>query len=615
MVLFDSIERQRLRALIASLETKRDQVAELDLEIETLRDELYGFEETYRGRLAQEHAALKRVELLVRHFDRWTELLEDATRKQVVKDAPKLDRKRGREVADLQRTLREAPKPTKKLKPEEPVALEAQSATTALGTHSDRLKAAYRALARKYHPDLARTEEERLRAGEVMARINALYKTADLPRLEALAEQAKGGELEDADLPVDEQLTVLQERADWFDTVLQNLRDERAALERSPSCELWRNVELAAQHDRDLIEEVRAEMVDRVQGSFKHVRGAALRLEAEIMRYNREAKDIAQATRPGALEKRFDPFADKAIVRLGLEELATLSAPASVKKQADSLEDLAADNPGLLRLVLLTYVSELSPFPLPGLTSYDDIAARLALLGEKDFANKTLDALLAEGDALVEYGVRRATETVVHTGLRFRAASVRDAVPVLLKSLLIRREFRKILSVLGEREKCPACKKEIFTTPLFRTHGLDDLRANVCPKCTHVLRSYWMPKGKDVQAVLNSAFLDFELLTEWSLVLGRASVGIQLLPKQVESLRVGDLKERFVADVLTRYAIEIEAVHVALLQDGKRVNEKAKLADFQNHSFTVQFSDEAKMREADALELIRHRVRARFRGG
>ena len=44
---------------------------------------------------------------------------------------------------------------------------------------------------------------------------------------------------------------------------------------------------------------------------------------------------------------------------------------------------------------------------------------------------------------------------------------------------------------------------------------LDDLRSLVCPECGHTQKSYWMPKGKDVQAILNDAFLELEVPKSW----------------------------------------------------------------------------------------------------
>src|SRR5690606_10758439 len=108
-----------------------------------------------------------------------------------------------------------------------------------------RLKEAYRALARRFHPDLARTEEDRVKNSRMMARINALYRAGDLDRLLAMAHQAQGAEIEDPELPIEEQVEILSERLKWFEAVFQNLVDERSTIETSPTCEMMRNVEEA----------------------------------------------------------------------------------------------------------------------------------------------------------------------------------------------------------------------------------------------------------------------------------------------------------------------------------------------------------------------------------
>jgi len=602
LVLADIPERNRLRELRQLLNERRDQIAELDLEIETVRDALAAFEGGYQARVAGETAALDRIERLVRHYERWVELLQESRPTMVVSKGRKLEARRARELAEQER--RKALPPAPEGEPE-----------TYVRSPDERLKAAYRALARRFHPDLARTEPERIQFGDVMARINALYRDGDLERLEAMAEQAKGGDVDDEQVELAEQLAVLEERLRWFDLVLQNLREERVSLERTPTCELMRNVEQARAAGRDLIQEIREEMRARVDRSYAHVASAARLLESAVDSFNRRNAGGAALTKgqSEALERRFDPFADKRVVRLGLDELRDLHVSPQARELAGRLETDLAEKPAVLRLLLLTYVSELSPFPLAGLEGYDDVDLRFAALAGDDEAPATLERTLVEADAWVEYGAKRASDKMVWSGLRFHDPVARDAVPVLLKAIPIRREFKKVLGVLGEREKCPECRRDIFSVPLFRTHGLDDLRAFVCPRCGHTLRSYWMPKGKDVQAVLNAAFLDFELVSEWSFQLGRDSFGTQLLPLQVEAMKVGQLKQRVFADVFERYEVELELGHLWLVQGGEPVADDRPLGELESTTFVVELAPESKLRPAEALEVLRHRVRNRFK--
>ncbi len=177
----------------------------------------------------------------------------------------------------------------------------------------------------------------------------------------------------------------------------------------------------------------------------------------------------------------------------------------------------------------------------------------------------------------------------------------------------MRRAFKEVLAVLDERITCSACAREVFGVPLFRTRGLDDLRSLVCPECGHTQKSYWLPKGKDVQAILNDAFLELELVTEWSLRLARTSVAIQLVDAQVEAMTVGDLKERLFTDVFDRNELGVERSQVALEQSGEPVDEEVPLYEIDERAFTVTFSEDAPVSVADAVEMLQHRIRTRFK--
>src|SRR5262245_30583451 len=78
LVLADIPERNRLRELVGTLAARRDAIAELDLQIEQLRQDLMTFEAAYQARLQKERQQLDRIERLVHHFDRWIELLREA---------------------------------------------------------------------------------------------------------------------------------------------------------------------------------------------------------------------------------------------------------------------------------------------------------------------------------------------------------------------------------------------------------------------------------------------------------------------------------------------------------------------------------------------------------
>lgn len=605
LILSDAPERVRLRELQEELDARRDAIADVDLEIETLRAELADFEAYYNDALAPEHATLRRVEGYLRHLWRWSELIRSEPVDDLGARAKRVDDKRS---SELKRAPPRPKRPPAGQAPPEPQPREVKAAP------KSELKTAYRALARRFHPDLARTEEERLQASKMMVRINALYRDGDLDRMLALAEQVKGGEVEDPELTVEEQLELLNERLGWFNAVLENLLEERHELEQSPTCELMRNVDQAAAMDVDLIGKIRDELSERIEASFDEVHKAMQRLETDVTDYNRKRTHLSEAALARrsrtAIERRFDPFADKSLIRAGLAEIATNRVSEAARSLSEEFIAWADERPELLDLALLTYVSELSPFPLDGLESYDDLELRYNALGDKRLS---LGECLVELDDVLEFGVKKATEKVAHLGLRFRKDTHREAMLVAIKSLPIRGALQRVLGVIGDDGRCDNCQRQVFFLPLFRLRGLDDLRAKVCPACGHSQSKYWLPRGEDVQSVLNPSYLDLELLTEWSFQIAHQSIATQLATVELESMTVGDLKRRFVDDVLARHEIEVPRSQIELHIEDARVLERTPLRDLESQTFEVRFSADADWTERDAVELIRHRVRNRFK--
>lgn len=620
----DEPDRARLRGLQQKLAALLDAIAGLEMELDEARARLAAFERDYEGRVHVERAAVARVEGVLRHVERWAALLDRRGRADdIAARAERLDAQRARETQRLDEEAARSRDDDPAARALAIAAAEAQAgeARDALPARGDeRLKSVYRALVRRCHPDLAQTEEDRLRLGALMARINGLYAERDLRRLERLVEQTQGADLDadlaegDAETSLAARLAAIEARVAWLAVLRDNLASELAALDRCSTGELYRQVEEARREGRDPFEEMRCDLAREATRARGEIRAAVRLLEEAVDRYNK--RNALAAGRPsssaGALERVFDPYDDKRFIRVGLDHLAALHLSPAALGEAAWLTGLAAEDPAQLGLILMTYAAELSPTPLPGLETYDDIALRfrhLALAGDEA---ASLDGALVDLADRVEYGLRRTSARRAHAGLRLRSAITRQAVPAALRSHAVRRAFKAVLAILDERITCGACAREVFGVPLFRTRGLDDLRSLVCPECGHTQKSYWMPKGKDVQAILNDAFLDLELVSEWSLRLARTSVAVQLVEAQVEAMTVGDLKARLFADLLDRHGVGVTPAEVALEQDSAPVAEETPLEDVDERAFTVTFAAGAAVTVADAVEILRHRIRTRF---
>lgn len=620
LLVSDEPDRARLRELQAALDALLDEIAGLEVELDEARAELAAFEGVYEDRLRVPRAAMTRVHGVIRQLERWAALLDRCRAADLAARAERLDVQRDREIQCLEEEERsredEAPREVglSTASAPRPEADEADDASDALPRRGDeKLKAIYRTLVRRCHPDLAQNEDDRVRLGALMARINGLYAERDLQRLERLVEQTRDADLDVGEKSVLERIAEIEARVAWLSVLRDNLHVDREALGRCATGELLRQVEAARREGRDLLDELRRDLEREALRERREIRAAVRLLEEAVHRYNKQnaLTTVKPGPSAGALARVFDPYDDKRFVRLGLEHLATLRLGPDALREAEWMTGLAESAPALLRLLLMTYAAELSPLPLPGLETYEDIALRFR--GFAGAEETTLEDALVELAERVEYGLRRTSARRAHAGLRLRSALTRQAIPAALRAHAVRRAFKEVLSVLDERLTCSACAREVFGVPLFRTRGLDDLRSLVCPECGHTQKSYWLPKGKDVQAILNDAFLELELVREWSLRLARTSVAIQLVDAQVEAMTVGDLKERLFTDVFDRNELGVERSQVTLEQAGEPVAEETPLHEIDERAFTVIFAEDAPVSVADAVEMLRHRIRTRFK--
>ena len=152
----------------------------------------------------------------------------------------------------------------------------------------------------------------------------------------------------------------------------------------------------------------------------------------------------------------------------------------------------------------------------------------------------------------------------------------------------------------------------MFLLPLYCSTGFDSLRAEVCPACGHAYHRYWLPRGDDVQALLNPAYLELEIISEWSFELGGERGATQLLQVEGDAMTVGDFKSRIFVDLFERYKIEVPRGQLQLFQDDKRVPEKTPLASLEDRDFTLVFGKKVEQEERDVASQLRHRIRHRF---
>jgi predicted nucleic acid-binding Zn-ribbon protein len=121
------------------------------------------------------------------------------------------------------------------------------------------LKALYRALAKRFHPDLAADPAEKAWRQQMMTQVNAAYAARDLTALQALAAQP--------DHPPDARpktraalLAELQAEIERLDGVIAGLEAQLDELAKSPAVQLKLEVSLARHQGHNLLGQIAAEL-------------------------------------------------------------------------------------------------------------------------------------------------------------------------------------------------------------------------------------------------------------------------------------------------------------------------------------------------------------------
>jgi hypothetical protein len=129
------------------------------------------------------------------------------------------------------------------------------------------IKRLYRQLARRFHPDLAADETDRLRRTTKMAAINDAYAARSLVELIALAEQAQTSVETGRALPGQTEAQLIQALQTELTRCQRRLRDIEHQLHQlhyRPSVELSIEAKLARQQGRDLLADMAADLERKI---------------------------------------------------------------------------------------------------------------------------------------------------------------------------------------------------------------------------------------------------------------------------------------------------------------------------------------------------------------
>jgi nucleotide-binding universal stress UspA family protein len=271
-----TIEQESIEVSIDNIKEKingkRAIIANLSEEIATLKRELTSFEAEYHARVGVLYVRLDELELELREYDKRIKLLKSR----------KIDN-----LVDLEKIIEEKfQKDKEKINKEKKEAehyieeYEAVKEKTKLDEESEKkIKSLYRELAKKYHPDMARTLEEKERYNTIMAEINQAYNDKDLGKMEELSMRLKIPE-ETFSETVEEEIEKLIKESQKLDDIISRFEDELVVVKSSDTYKLKMKADESKAQGKDFLKELednlntkielREEELEQVKREFKN---------------------------------------------------------------------------------------------------------------------------------------------------------------------------------------------------------------------------------------------------------------------------------------------------------------------------------------------------------
>lgn len=218
---------QQYQRYLLTIADRRRELAGLERDLAALRDAVTRFEALAQTRLGELFVELRRLEGATADYSHRLARLRAALDARALEDID-LD---GLDEED-QEAFASAGGRTQSRRPHVPAA-----ARRWLATEAAEAKRLYIDLAKRLHPDLARTDEDRRRREAVMQRVNEAFRTRDLAALRSVHQESVADDPDWAERAVSDRLA-------WAETEMKRLdvamEEARLALARLRGGELHR---------------------------------------------------------------------------------------------------------------------------------------------------------------------------------------------------------------------------------------------------------------------------------------------------------------------------------------------------------------------------------------
>ncbi len=224
-------EREYARYLL-EVEARKQRAADLQAELEALKIQLGRFEVEYHARVGARFIELDRLRLAISEYEHRIALLEsDRTADPARVEA---DVRAG--FAEQREQARSEEEQARRF--EQEYQRERQRPALDDGTVAE-IGRLYRALAKRYHPDLARSDDERSRRAPLMQRVNAAMRERDLNELRALSREAEANDPTFEARSVGERLVWAIREVARLDEVIAALEVDLVVVRATETHSLW----------------------------------------------------------------------------------------------------------------------------------------------------------------------------------------------------------------------------------------------------------------------------------------------------------------------------------------------------------------------------------------
>ena len=234
-------EEEELRQKNRELSYLQQELAEKELLLSTCRSELSFFEKKYSRVVGSKYAELDRLR---------AQVLEFASSLNPAKSQLREEAETARKHAD--QTANES---------------EEWEDSLPINNHfdpSDDLKKLFREAAKKIHPDLANSGEEREKRHQLMAELNRAYDNMDVLRIqEIVRDWEEWGQLSE-EVPIGVQLVKSIRKIAQVKDRLNGIEEELNSLENSEMYRLKERIEQAQRNGRDVLKEMSLDLEDKV---------------------------------------------------------------------------------------------------------------------------------------------------------------------------------------------------------------------------------------------------------------------------------------------------------------------------------------------------------------